>query len=359
MSEIKNCLIYFKNKKINELEGVQSVIDGCSANGYFFDRVYFVAYDSSAEIISAVKDGVANYRNVLLYCPDSMENTLKNYFCELLKCEFDDLNVLRSGELSVYLITVGSDIKSRVEYFCKSLSKKYGVNFNKAYIKCVGAPSAKINSAIIGAKELCPALSVNVKGKYGECSIELVYDDTVKKAEFDAAFRKLAGDLQEYLYALEDVTLVQRFVDLLKLRRMVISVAESFTGGGIGRRLVEISGVSEVYFEGLNTYSNEAKMQRLGVREETLKSFGAVSKETAFEMAQGLLKSGNCNVCIATTGIAGPNSDNTKKPVGLAYIAVGVDDDIKVYEYNLKGSRKQITETAVNLALFLAFKTLK
>ena len=76
-------------------------------------------------------------------------------------------------------------------------------------------------------------------------------------------------------------------------------------------------------------------------------------------MAYGLLETGNCNLSIATTGIAGPKSDGTKKPVGLLYIAVGNEEHVSVYEYNLKGSRQSITETAINIALFLAFKKLK
>ena len=76
-------------------------------------------------------------------------------------------------------------------------------------------------------------------------------------------------------------------------------------------------------------------------------------------MAEGLLAVGNCDISISTTGIAGPKSDNTNKPVGLVYIGIATADETQVYEYNLKGSRKDITETAINLALFAAFKKVK
>ena len=171
-----------------------------------------------------------------------------------------------------------------------------------------------------------------------------MYSEEISKSAFDKVFRSLVSSLDEYVYCIEDYTLAERLYQLLKLRRMKISVAESFTGGGIGKKLVEIPGISEVYFEGLNTYSNEAKMQRLGVRNMTLHQF---------------IKSGNCDISIATTGIAGPKSDNTSKPVGLVYIAVGTRKDVSVFKYNLKGDRNTITNTAVNLALFHAFKTLK
>ena len=87
--------------------------------------------------------------------------------------------------------------------------------------------------------------------------------------------------------------------------------------------------------------------------------YGAVSEQTAYEMAQGLINGGLCDVSIATTGIAGPKSDLSSKPVGLVYLSVGTKDDVAVYKYNLKGDRKSITETAINLALFHTFKILK
>ena len=143
-----------------------------------------------------------------------------------------------------------------------------------------------------------------------------------------------------------------------------MSCAESFTGGGVGRRIVEIPGASEVYYEGLNTYSNESKKERLGVKESTLQTEGAVSAETAKQMANGLMWRGHCNIAVSTTGIAGPKSDNTSKPVGLCYIAVAVKDGLTfkgttAYKYNILGDRKTITETAINYALFLAYRSIK
>ncbi len=227
------------------------------------------------------------------------------------------------------------------------------------YIRTVAAPVETVNAALANLKNLCPNVSINVSESYGDLAIEITDDGTTEKEVFEKAYRETVTALNDYIYALENIPLTERLVQLLKLRKATISVAESFTGGGISKRLVEIPGVSEVYFEGLNTYSNKAKIERLGVREKTLEEFGAVSAETAYEMAYGLLSTGNCDICIATTGIAGPNSDNTKKPVGLVYIAVGNEENISVYEYNLKGNRKDVTETAINIALFLAFKKLK
>lgn len=234
-----------------------------------------------------------------------------------------------------------------------------GKSYLRAYIKTVGAPGDKISQALVSAKEVCGDIEFCTTEQYGEHSIELIYGTDKSQSVFDSVMDAALGVLNDYVYALEDVTLAEIFVRLLKSRNMKICVAESFTGGGVSKRLVEVSGASEVFYEGLNTYSNEAKMSRLGVKETTLKQYGAVSEQTAEEMAEGLILSGNCDISISTTGIAGPNSDNTNKPVGLFYIGIATKDGVQVFKYNLKGSRKTIMETAINFALFLAYKSIK
>ena len=158
---------------------------------------------------------------------------------------------------------------------------------------------------------------------------------------------------------MEDVPLEEQLVRLLKLRGKKLSVAESFTGGGVSRRIVSVSGASAVFFEGLNTYDEHSKIKRLGVSDYTLKTQGAVSDQTAYEMATGLINTGDCDISIATTGLAGPKSDRSLLPVGLCYIAIGLKDRVFVYRYKFDGTREEITETAINYALFLAYKQLK
>ena len=172
----------------------------------------------------------------------------------------------------------------------------------------------------------------------------------------DEVVRILAEGLKEYVYAMEDVSLAERFVAALKLHKLHVSTAESFTAGGVGREIVRVPGASAVFYEGINAYDNKAKHERLGVSEFTLMDKGAVSVETAYEMAAGLLKQGHCDVAIATTGIAGPDADGTNKPVGLCYIAVGTREKVRVFRFRLSGDRETVTRTAINLALFLAYK---
>lgn len=112
----------------------------------------------------------------------------------------------------------------------------------------------------------------------------------------------------------------KKCVELLKQNGMTVSTAESCTGGLIGQMITDVSGASAVYNMGFITYSNEAKMQLLDVPADVIKSHGAVSKETVSYMAKGVRENAKSDIGIGVSGIAGPNSDGTDKPVGLVYI---------------------------------------
>jgi PncC family amidohydrolase len=139
--------------------------------------------------------------------------------------------------------------------------------------------------------------------------------------------------------------------ELLLKHKLTLSCAESCTGGLISASLVEIPGISQVYQCGVVTYANKAKRKLLGVKKETLKEFGAVSRQTAKEMAKGAVKNFGTDVSIAVTGIAGPDGGTPEKPVGLVYIGCCVKDKVKVMKYQFTGDRAQIRDTAAREAL--------
>ena len=145
---------------------------------------------------------------------------------------------------------------------------------------------------------------------------------------------------------------------LLTRGKLRLSVAESCTGGMLASTLISVPGSSNWFFEGIVGYSNEAKISRLGVREETLNRFGAVSAETAGEMAQGLLRASRCDIALSTTGIAGPDGGTDETPVGLVYLALASASGTEVTELRLTGSRDRIRNTAVLNALDLIRKYL-
>lgn len=160
------------------------------------------------------------------------------------------------------------------------------------------------------------------------------------------AEKSLTERLGEYVYGYDDDTPEKVLVELLKQKKLKISTAESCTGGLIASRITDVSGASSVFDEGVVTYANEAKTKYLGVSEQTIEKYGAVSSQTAEEMVNGLLKNMNCDVAVAVTGIAGPTGGTKEKPVGLVYIAVGVKcgDGIltDVTKNNFAGSRDKI-----------------
>jgi nicotinamide-nucleotide amidase len=114
-----------------------------------------------------------------------------------------------------------------------------------------------------------------------------------------------------------------------------------------------VAGISEVLKEGFITYSNEAKMKYLGVNPDTLKTYGAVSAQTAQEMVLGVSKASESGAALAVTGIAGPEGGTEEKPVGLVYIACLVNGNVTVKEHRMKGNRQKIREQSVIYALDL------
>lgn len=114
---------------------------------------------------------------------------------------------------------------------------------------------------------------------------------------------------------------------------LILSTAESCTGGLISSRLTDVSGSSAYIFQNFVTYANEAKIKLLGVSEETINEKGVVSSEVAEQMAQGLIKNYDCTIALSTTGIAGPTGATETKPVGLAYIGIADKKAVKSFKY--------------------------
>lgn len=133
-------------------------------------------------------------------------------------------------------------------------------------------------------------------------------------------------------------------VELLIERKMTISAAESCTGGLFAALVTEVAGASEIIGESFVTYSNEAKMKHLGVNEATLNKHGAVSRETAYEMAKGLFKRTGANVTVGITGIAGPGGGTAEKPVGLVYAGICINGKTEVIKMNHSGNRDEVRE---------------
>lgn len=142
-------------------------------------------------------------------------------------------------------------------------------------------------------------------------------------------------------------------VTLLREKGLTVTTAESCTGGLIAEKITRIPGSSECFKCGYVTYSNEQKTKLLGVKEETLEKYGAVSEETALQMSIGAREKSGADIAVAVTGIAGPDGGSEEKPVGLVYVSVCIKDFHKAYKFNFAGGRSMVRERTSLYALDL------
>lgn len=165
--------------------------------------------------------------------------------------------------------------------------------------------------------------------KEGECSLRIASKrDTEEEAKqaVDEMLEQVKERVGHYIYSCDNEELAQVVACKLMDKGLSLSSAESCTGGMFASTMTDIPGISQCFDRGLVTYSNQAKMEELGVRAEMLEKFGAVSEETALEMVEGLQRVSSSDVCISVTGIAGPGGGTEEKPVGLVYIGFAYGD---------------------------------
>ncbi len=170
---------------------------------------------------------------------------------------------------------------------------------------------------------------------------------------------KIEERLRPYIIGYNEETIEENILKLLQTKQYSVTTAESCTGGLLAGTLVNCGGISNYFKEGIVTYSNEAKMKYLHVKEETLNQFGAVSYEIAKEMAEGVRQTAGAHIGLATTGIAGPDGGTEEKPVGLVYIGIALPGETFVYELHLQGDRQSIRLQAVKHTLYQLYKKLK
>ena len=163
--------------------------------------------------------------------------------------------------------------------------------------------------------------------------------------------KEIYARLGEYIYGEDDTTLVEALVKKLIEKKLTISTAESCTGGLIASEITSVAGSSEIFGSGYVTYANSAKMKMLGVKDKTLADHGAVSENTAKEMAEGARAASGADIAVSVTGIAGPGGGTPEKPVGLVYMALADDKGTIVKKLNLDGSRDKVRARTVKNVL--------
>ena len=191
----------------------------------------------------------------------------------------------------------------------------------------------------------------------GECQLRVTArgrDEAEALRQVEPVVDAICGVLGDCVYDVtetSDGSMQEATGRALVARHLTVSTAESCTGGMVAASLVDYPGISECLYEAHVTYANEAKVKYCGVKPETLAAYGAVSEQTAAEMAGGLREKSGADIAVATTGIAGPGGGTKEKPVGLVYVACADKDGVMVERLQLGGDRARVRRLATLKAL--------
>lgn len=240
--------------------------------------------------------------------------------------------------------------------FLKWYSKECMKSYDEIYIKdiiTIGIPESTLEAKV---KEYFVDESIFYEFLVKDYGILIRLQSKISnKKSVEKIVEKLYNTIGENICGEDNERVETLLVEILKARGESLSLAESCTGGMIASKIVSVSGASEVFKEGLVTYSNNSKIERLNVLPITLEKYGAVSKEVASEMLRGL----DTNLAISVTGVAGPSGGTAEKPVGLVYIGIKYNGNVSVEKYNFRGDRDRIREKTTIQALFTALKKIK
>ncbi len=242
------------------------------------------------------------------------------------------------------------------------LVKEYKLNGSSAAkktIKVLGIGESQVEEIISEVIENPLGCSIALIAEAGEILIKITAEG--KDAEdsnqiLNLVSKEIKELLNPYIFGEDEDELEKIVADILKKQQKTLAVAESCTGGLIAKLLTDVSGSSAYFWGGVVSYSNEAKEELLGVAPDTLANFGAVSAETALEMARAIKNLANTSLGLAVTGIAGPEGGSIEKPVGLVYISLASEEGVMVNEYNFVGDRDSIRTLTAKSGLDLVRK---
>jgi len=255
-----------------------------------------------------------------------------------------EMEVMLKGEVIPYLAKMSRDI------IHSKVLKFYGIGESALEEKLEDLISKQSNPTIAPlAKmgEVTIRLTAKAKSRSAaEEMIKPVEDEIIKR-------------VGEFLYGYDEESVEEIVARLLAKHNKTIAVAESCTGGLMAHKLTNIPGISQYFERGVVSYSNRSKEELLKVNPDTLKTYGAVSEETAKEMAEGIRISSGADIGVAITGIAGPSGGSPEKPVGLVYIGYSDSNTCCAERHIFSGERTDIKERSVNSAFHLVRKMLK
>lgn len=220
-----------------------------------------------------------------------------------------------------------------------------------ATFKIYGLTESKLDD-LVKPLTLGSAAKLSFRAHFPDLTLRLtVSGGETNRPHYLELCREIRSILGTYIYAEGDVTLEEQVGKLLLEKKQMLALAESCTGGLISHRITRIPGSSAYYLGGAVTYANEAKQRFLGVKSETLERYGAVSEETALEMAQGIRERTGADLTVSVTGIAGPAGGSPEKPVGTVWIGIAYDKVHEARHHRFSGDRERIILATSQAAL--------
>jgi len=240
------------------------------------------------------------------------------------------------------------------DYVAPFLQNKSERVFASHTLKIIGLGESQVESMLSDLITAQTNPTIAPYAKIGDVHVRLTASAISEAAAHELMAPLLAEihkRLTPYVYSDDGSTLPEIITALMRKQNHRLAVAESCTGGRIMSELVSVAGCSAVFLEGVCTYSNDAKISRLGICKNLIQTHGAVSAEVAAAMAENIAKTAGATIGLATTGIAGPDGGTADKPVGLVYAGLYINGKTETAKFNLIGSRNEIRIRATNLAL--------
>lgn len=211
-----------------------------------------------------------------------------------------------------------------------------------------GLPESATGEKLEGIESVFPGIKLGLRAKFPEIQVKLYYagqDEAAVDALLTAGTEWVRERLGHWLFSETGQSMEEAVGDLLRQKGATLAIAESCTGGLIAHKMTNVSGSSDYFLFSGVTYSNEAKIKVLGVSKETLKQHGAVSEETAREMAEGARRIAGADYAVSTTGIAGPEGGTSEKPVGTVCIGIASPDEVKARRFVLTFPSRRMNKT--------------
>ncbi len=264
--------------------------------------------------------------------------------------------IIESGE-KVIIMLPGPPSEMRpmfeetvIPYF----SQRSDVKIVSRYLRIFGIGESSMEEKIIDLIEKQANPTIAPYAKEGEVTLRITArcsKETDAKSMIHPVIGEIKNRLGNTVYSIDNESMEEAVGKMLIEKGITFSIAESCTGGLVSSRLTNVPGISKVFNRGIVSYSNQSKIEELGVSFETLSKYGAVSSETAMEMAKGIMEAAKTDIGLSITGIAGPDGGTGEKPVGLVYVALAHNNDVQCKELRLWGDRDRIRNVTVLHAL--------